>query len=236
MEDIVARLWYLSYTPDPMDILPQAIILYPDILTYKNPEHYGATLLHLFVCRNNYEMCCFCLNNGADVDSRDNGGRTPLRYLSYPSDDLGDISIKIIDLLLDYGANINSVDNQGVSVINWCCNYGNLKQVLHLLKQGVDVNNELHGRTCLRGVIQNQHREIFWAVLKGGAYIENDKDTVMYFKLRDFFYYSYYNNNLDLLRKKIAFCSVKVVNRMGSKSKLRHLPMDIIRKLFSEFI
>lgn len=235
MEDIVTRLWYLyKDMSDPHDILSHVIVLYPDILHYRNPEHHGATLLHLFVKRDDHDMCRFCLENGADVDSRDDTGRTPLSYVSFPSHD---IAIEIIDLLLIYRANINSLDDNGLSIINHCCYRGRLDQVMHLLKQGADINTEKNGRrTCLYRAIYHESPELFWAVLKGGAYIENDTDTVTYFKRHSFFYYSYYNKKLDLLRNMIAFCSVKLVNRMGVKSKLRHLSMDIIRKLFSEFI
>lgn len=217
-----------------MSILSNAILIYPDILRYRNPEEHGAALLHFFVGRNNYDMCCFCLKNGADVDARDDYGRNPLNHVSLSS---RDISIEIIELLLRYGADVNSVDVNCVSVINRCCFYGRLDQVLYLLKQGADINiGKREHRTCLYRAIHSESPEMFWAVLKGGAYIENDTDTLLYFKLHSFFYYSYFNKHLDLLRNKIAFCSVKLVNRMGVKSKLRHLSMDIIRKLFSEFI
>lgn len=104
----------------------------------------------------------------------------------------------------------------------------------YLLKYGADVNIRTnHGFSCLFSAIEMRRKKFFWLFLKYGAQIESDRAALSYATtLND----KYFINNLNLLRTKIIFCSVKHVSRVAKKSKLLLMPVDIIRKLFTEFL
>ncbi len=233
MEDTFNRIWYHTSWADLQDILEHSIMVYPGILNHKN--HAGMTLLHYSVRSDRYDMCNTCLVNGADVDVRDNSGRTPLSYITFIPNHHS--AIKLIDLLLSYGANIDSVDDNNMSIINRCCFYGKTQQVKHIGELGADVNiGNNEGKTCLYSAISIQYHVIFWFILKCGAYIESDLRARAFAMCGVGTQEEYFTDMLRSLRIKIAFCSVKLVPRMGRKSKFGLLSMDIIRKLISEFI
>ncbi len=75
----------------------------------------GYTALHEAVYRGNEVMINFLLDNGADIESKDNNGRTPLMTA---------VSVyngnrRVIVLLLSRGADINSKNNDGMSALEY---------------------------------------------------------------------------------------------------------------------
>lgn len=63
------------------------------------------------------------IENGADVNSKDNSGRTPLHTAA------GSGFAKIIDILIQNGANIDAVDQNGWSPIFYAASVGKIFQI-----------------------------------------------------------------------------------------------------------
>ena len=60
------------------------------------------TFLHRACEQGHYQLTELLLDKGADIESKDKEGNTPLMYVSYESNFL------IVELLLDRGAKINT--------------------------------------------------------------------------------------------------------------------------------
>lgn len=79
------------------------------------------------------------LENHANIEARDKTRSTPLIVLcSYSSLPLE--RVKIIKILLENGANINSISEDGSSALMRACAYGNLEVIEALLAAGSNVN------------------------------------------------------------------------------------------------
>jgi hypothetical protein len=73
----------------------------------------GAAVL-LEVCKkDSTEMVKMLVENGADVNARDEDGATPLMFLAAAGE------LELIKLLLQKGAQINARDNKGVTALGW---------------------------------------------------------------------------------------------------------------------
>ena len=118
------------------------------------------------VSRNNIRMAKHALAAGADINSKNIKGHTPLMLAAA----LGSIdmakflavkeaepdshhkgwtslhraafygNIEIVDFLLGMGLDVDVKDNLGQTPIHWPSNYGRLKMVGHLVAKGADVN------------------------------------------------------------------------------------------------
>src|SRR5690606_31021197 len=82
--------------------------VYPELINMQNEE--GETLLH-FAVKNSYKATAFLLENDADITIKTLYGRTPLLefFENYYFEDHYDI----LELLLEQGANIDDVDEDG---------------------------------------------------------------------------------------------------------------------------
>ncbi len=80
-------------------------------------NEYGENALLRAVDYTKLDTVRLLLQKGADVDVRDNAGQTPLMNAAYCRTGYGGdgyrISAKIIDVLVDYGADVYATDNKG---------------------------------------------------------------------------------------------------------------------------
>jgi len=113
-------------------------------INYK--DNNGETPLLMATRFRNLEMVKILLENGANADNTNNFGTTPLRIVldSYirPKED----DFKFVELLLDYGANVNYNDGY-FTPLQEAVQKGNLEVVKLLLDRGANVN-EASGKTA----------------------------------------------------------------------------------------
>lgn len=99
---------------------------------------------------NNYLGVKQYLKNGGNVNQTEENGESVLCFaLRYRCDQ------EIIDLLIEQGADIHHVDNEGVSVFDVAVTYNNLDLIDRLISDGFDVHHATRksGFTPLMGAV-----------------------------------------------------------------------------------
>ncbi len=132
------------------------------------PDPYKQTLLHYAVggCALEYgraeprrEMVLRIIGDGLSLDARDSSGKTPL---------FGATSSEIIDLLLQFRADPNATDSDGLKPIHLISNRASPAALRRLLREKVDVNaKDNTGRTPLHYYVHNP--EIARVLIEAGA-------------------------------------------------------------------
>ena len=117
------------------------------------------------------------LEKGADINAKDNYGRTPLMHaIQYGC------SEEVIKILLEKGADINAKDNYGWTPLMYAIQYGCSEEVIKiLLEKGADINaKDNYGWTPLMHAIHECEcecsKEVIKILLEKGADI-NAKDN-----------------------------------------------------------
>ncbi|KAK2791961.1 hypothetical protein FQN51_001975 [Onygenales sp. PD_10] len=137
----------------------------PD-LNYKDVD--GMTALSHATKHGLKQVITLLLQNGADVNSCDNDGRTPLsKAAETPDTDIED-AIGLVNILLANGATLDTRDNNGRNPLSWAAvggdywgdeieEYGGYEMVRLFLDQGLDIESrDDNGRTSLSWAVQAQ--------------------------------------------------------------------------------
>ena len=116
------------------------------------------TALHLASIHRQYEMVCFVVNQGADIEAKDAKGFTPLGVASYYGHH------KIMEFLLNKGSNIEYKafcnDIYATNII-WSAKNGHLEAVKCLVEKGADINKtDDRNQTALYWAVAEGHTEI----------------------------------------------------------------------------
>jgi ankyrin repeat protein len=110
------------------------------------------------------------LQNGEDVNSANDAGESVLMYAIRSHCDLN-----LIMLLIESGADIFALDDEGVSVFDMAVTYSNIAMVRYILDKGIDVNKTQRksGFTPLMCAACYGRNEVVKILLESGA----DKDA-----------------------------------------------------------
>ena len=183
-------------------------------------------LLNIFYgdSQGRYEIIEFLLKNGADINSVDNYGNTPLmnavmargRYIVYDSDEYKE-TLKIAKTLLKYGANVNLISQYGYTALMEASGSGHYDAVKLLVENGAKIN-ALNNRkeTALNVAINklgNKYKtkgfyKIVAFLLENGADLtaknRDDKNAIDLLKERAEELKNKHDTDFDSVRKMIA--------------------------------
>ena len=113
------------------------------------------------------------IDNGANVNTRDDAGWTPLDWttdLNFPN------IVEIAEMLIANGADANTADNNKMTPIHWTAGYGKKELTKLFLEKGADVNaKDSKGRTSLHHAAFRGRKEIAELLITKGADV-NAKD------------------------------------------------------------
>ncbi|XP_031777834.1 ankyrin repeat domain-containing protein 65-like isoform X1 [Nasonia vitripennis] len=141
------------------------------------------TALHLAVAKaRNEEIVDLLIERGALVNARDDSeffackGRTPI-FMSRDSDDDEDMTnrqLRIVRSLLDAGAEVNHISNNGESALHRAISSGIEPIVQLFLERGANVNfKNRKGQSCLHTAVKSASEKIVTLLIDKGAYIND---------------------------------------------------------------
>ena len=121
------------------------------------------------------EVVKFLIDNGADVNLKNNGGMTALMSAS-------DVSHELIELLIKSGARVNEVDDNGKSALMYAIiSSSDIEVVKFLIDNGANVNLKSNdGETALMNAYIRGNKELVELLINSGAdanLISNLKDN-----------------------------------------------------------
>jgi len=105
------------------------------------------------------------INEGADVNSADNHGRTALLEAAWGG------KADVVKLLLEKGADANAADTTGYTPLMRACEEGYSEVVSLLIKAGADTNSrgKVRGTTPLMLAAENGHTGVIEILIDSGA-------------------------------------------------------------------
>ncbi|CCX10138.1 Similar to Ankyrin repeat domain-containing protein 50; acc. no. Q9ULJ7 [Pyronema omphalodes CBS 100304] len=126
----------------------------------------GLTALFHAARKGHLKTVELLLERGAEVDSKDKNGRTPL---SFAAKAYG--SFETVKLLLERGAEVDSKNKNGRTPLSFAANeYGSLETVQLLLERGAEIDwKDKDGRTPLSYATLNDNTKIVALILERGA-------------------------------------------------------------------
>lgn len=96
----------------------------------------GISPLHIACVRGRYDIVCNLLQNGANINSRDNDGKSPIYFACENG------HVNVVKCLLDGDADVNLRDNDSASPLSIASQQGHDVIVNLLLNHGADVDNK----------------------------------------------------------------------------------------------
>ena len=144
---------------------------------------------------------------GANVNSKDENGRTPLMAAcEYES------SHEIIQLLMSFKALVNDTDNKGYTAVMYAAKFDPYPRVVaEMVKLGADVNIKANdGTTALMLACEHNNVQVVSEIIKAGANV-NAKDNDGYTAIQ------YLKNNTSGNKDLIASVLMKAGAKYNSK-------------------
>jgi ankyrin repeat protein len=124
----------------------------------------GQTTLTLAMSRRNEDIVKLLVSAGADVNTRDDSGYTPLVCASLYN------LPRIVDLLVSKGANLETKDRHGYTPLGIAAKFGKTEALKRLLEAGAEVDSGKEDSfTPLARAASSRQKDAFNILLKYGA-------------------------------------------------------------------
>ena len=153
--------------PESKPVEPVAEVAKPEPPTAKASD----ISIHQAAKDGNIEAVKQHLDAGADVNTKDEFGRTPLHGAAYKGHK------ETVELLIAKGADVNAKDKRGWTPLHWVVSGGHKEIVELLIAKGADVNEPHLRWTLLHSAAGKGHKEIAELLIANGADVNaKDKD------------------------------------------------------------
>ncbi|RDW66050.1 hypothetical protein BP6252_09685 [Coleophoma cylindrospora] len=122
-------------------------------------------------CRNEADglaVVKLLLEKGAEVDSKDNSGQTPMSWAAIKGYEA------VVKLLLEKGAEVDSKDNNSQTSMSWAAINGNQAVVKLLLEKGAEVDSkDKNSQTPMSWAAMGGHEAVVKLLLEKGAEVDS---------------------------------------------------------------
>jgi ankyrin repeat protein len=158
------------------DISKVRALIEADSTLLESKDESGCTPLSLACLRNQVVVANYLIGKGANVNTRNNWGQTPL----HNANGVFGQDFDLIKRLIAVGADVNSQGNRGETPLEWAAARGNLQVARLLIENGADLNayNKNSG-TILQSTIGLHKIEMAKLLIESGAKL-NQKDPSGY--------------------------------------------------------
>ncbi|CAI9096506.1 OLC1v1032671C5 [Oldenlandia corymbosa var. corymbosa] len=128
--------------------------------------------LHSAASSGNLEIVEVLLDTGADVNLKNNGGRTAIHYAASKG------WLKIAELLVSHGAKLNAKDKVGCTALHRAASIGNSELCEYLIEEGAEVDEvDRAGQTPLMNAVICGNKEVALLLIRHGANVDiEDKE------------------------------------------------------------
>ena len=110
----------------------------------------------------------FLAEQGADIHTRDEHGRTPLMRAAAHLD--------VVEYLVEQGADVNAQDVNGETPLKWAAVFGKLDVAEYLVTNGADINaRNVKGETPLNWAMEFGRQDVARFLVRQGA-VARDED------------------------------------------------------------
>lgn len=134
------------------------------------PNRMDITPLMFAAYNGNVECVKLLLDAGADLKRRGPGGRSAVHFAIRSS--IGPLSAKVLEILVNAGADLNATDNDRWSPMHSAGAAGDENSLRFLISLGTDIDPiDLHGRTPLHLCARNKRRGTARILINNGANI-----------------------------------------------------------------
>ncbi|SEH99775.1 ankyrin repeats (3 copies) [Akkermansia glycaniphila] len=155
-----------GYTALTRAISKENIDLVKLFLEYEDDVNSKNTALIVSSRKYNYSLCKLLLAHGADVNIKDEDGKTVLMSTV----NTWDPNIDLVKLFLEYKADVNITDNEGKTALMLAIECRNIDIIKSLLDRGVDVNiKDKAGYTALMFAVVKENIDLAKLLLEHGA-------------------------------------------------------------------
>ena len=139
---------------------------------YRNAssEFYDACVSH-----RNLHYAKHLLEHGADLNTRDMNGSTPLHVACY--DACHDKDKKVVLFLIQHGANTSTINRHGSTPLLWACHYEMTDVALSLIEHGADFAYVMRHKAC-DGEIKETLQGVLSAYLVLTRYWSESKNII----------------------------------------------------------
>ena len=197
----------------------------------------GMTILMFAVNKTSLEYVKILVNSGADVNLRDDEGRTPLMYIDYDNDNE---STEKLRLLIEHGADLNKKNNEGKNAFIYAAKsiYYRPEIVKIFIDSGIDINYQgNNGRDALEIMnLQNNdsrkqeifYREVLPLMIKSGADSKFYDNTSLYEYNKLCYEFRYINKSYNIYK-------IEYIRRLFYDAIINY-DLDLLVRLLNSFM
>lgn len=137
----------------------------------------GVNAIHIAAYKSFYPIMDELIKRGDDVNKKDDEKSTPLIWLAIGNNENEENSLEVFNLLIENGADIDAINDYGLTSLHLSVSKGRLDMVKNLIEEGSELNlrdnnsyTSLHSAIMVKHEILEEYRlDIVKELIRAGA-------------------------------------------------------------------